>query len=62
MAKPILIAGGGNFDQPQQTTMPEIHVEVTTPPPDNSLLIATGIVIPVALAIFGWWLAHRKKK
>lgn len=45
----------------QQTAIPEIHVEVVTPPPDNSMLIATGIVVPVALAIFGWWLAHRRK-
>ena len=62
MAKPILIAGGGNFNQPQQTTMPEIHVEVVQPPPDNTLLITTGIVVPVVLAIFGWWMMHRKNQ
>jgi len=61
--KVITIAGGGDFSKmPQQTTMPEIHVEVIQPPPDNSLLIATGIVVPVIIAIFGWWLTHRKKE
>ena len=56
------LAGGGDFSKmPQQTTMPEIHVEVVQPPPDNTLLIATGIVVPVILAIFGWWMTHRRK-
>ena len=58
----LQLAGGGDFSKmPQQTTMPEIHVEVIQPPPDNTLFIVTGIVVPVILAIFGWWVTHRRK-
>jgi uncharacterized membrane protein YccF (DUF307 family) len=66
MAQPILVAGGpaslevaGGGDFPQQTTQ-EIHVEVVTPQ-NNTLAITTGVVVPVVLAIFGWWMMHRKK-
>jgi hypothetical protein len=63
MAEPILIAGGGDFSKmpQQQVIIPEIHVEVVQPPPDNTMFIVTGIVVPVILAIFGWWVMHRKK-
>jgi len=61
--KVITIAGGGDFSKmpQQQVVIPEIHVEVVQPPPDNTLFIVTGIVVPVILAIFGWWVMHRKK-
>jgi hypothetical protein len=57
----LQLAGGGNFDQSpqQQMAQPEIRVEVVAPPQDNTLLITTGIVVPVVLAILGWWLTHR---
>jgi hypothetical protein len=61
MDKPIQLAGGGNFDQQQQIIIPEVHVEVVQPPTDYTLVIVTGVVVPLIIAVIGWWLTQRKK-
>ena len=47
----IILAGGGDFGQQQQIAVPEVHVEVVQPPADHTLLIVSGIVVPVVIAI-----------
>ena len=57
----LQLAGGGNFDQQQQMAIPEVHVNVVQPPTDYTLVIVTGVVVPLVIAAVGWWLAQRKK-
>ncbi len=53
----LQLAGGGNFDQ-QQT----IQVQVIQPPPDYTLFIVSGVVVPLLIAVVGWWLQARWRK
>ena len=57
----LQLAGGGNFDQ-QQIAIPEVRVEVVQPPTDYTLVIVTGVVVPLIIAAVGWYLTHRKKQ
>lgn len=57
-----MLAGGGNFDQPQQIAIPEVRVEVIQPPTDYTLVIVTGVVVPILIAAVGWWLANKRKQ
>ena len=50
--------GGG--EQQQIILQPEIHIE--QPPQDNTLLWVSGVVVPLVIAIVGWWLVHRRRK
>lgn len=58
-----LLAGGGNFDgfhPPQQQTaisgQPQIIVVE-----DGGPWIITGVVVPLVIALVGWWLQRRWK-
>jgi hypothetical protein len=73
MAEPILIAGGpaslevaqlqlaggGDFSKmPQQQTI----IQVVAPPVDYTLIMVTGVLVPLLIAMVGWWLQHRWRK
>jgi hypothetical protein len=62
MAEQFIVAGGGNLtEQQQQIFIPEVHVEVVQPT-DNTLLLISGIVVPLLIFALGYWLNHRKGK
>ena len=63
MAAQIILAGGGNItEQQQQIFIPEVRIEVVQPPPDNTVLWVSGIVVPVLIFALGYWLNNRKGK
>ncbi len=51
-----MLAGGGNFSE-QQTI-----IQVVAPPPDYTLIMVTGVLVPLLIAMVGWWLQHRWRK
>lgn len=57
----MMLAGGPVDDMPQQTVILQPEVTIVQPPPDNTLLWVSGVVVPLVIAIVGWWLVHRRK-
>lgn len=62
----FMVAGGGDLPEQrmmqQQAMIPEVRVEVVQPPQDNTLLWASGVIVPLIIAMVGWWIhSHRKK-
>ncbi len=62
MTGQIILAGGGNLEQQQQILIPEVRVEVVQPPPDNTLLWVSGIVVPLLIFALGIYLNKRKNQ
>ena len=64
---PVLAgSSGGEFFPPQQQQQAMVQqplkIEVVAPPQDNTLLIVSGILVPLIIAMVGWWLTHRKRE
>jgi hypothetical protein len=60
MAEQIILAGGGgSFPEQQQVFIPEVRVEVVQPT-DNTLLLISGIVVPLLIFGLGIYLNKRK--
>ena len=57
----IQLAGGGDFPAQQQQTIQQPIVLPTTPEPDNTLLWATGVIVPVLIALLGVWAAKNRR-
>jgi len=52
----MLAGGGGDF--PEQQTI----IQIVAPPADYTLIMVTGVLVPLLIAMVGWWLQHRWRK
>ena len=48
--------------QQQQVAQKTIVVQVETPPSNDALIITTGVVVPLVIAMVGWYLQSRWRK
>ncbi len=60
----IRVGGGGESEQRtmEQTVMQDSGPDVIVIQQDNTAVWVAGVIVPVAIAIIGWWLQHKWRK